>query len=61
MHLLGVYLIFKIYFPKSQSSKEVRDKLLQKCLAEGVEVKYLWKVDELKQSESGWICKGMAG
>jgi hypothetical protein len=48
-----------IYFPKSQSSREVRDKLLSKCLELGVEVKYFWKITSLCQTKSGWLCKGI--
>eukprot|EP00026_Physarum_polycephalum_P004403 Phypoly_transcript_04422.p1 GENE.Phypoly_transcript_04422~~Phypoly_transcript_04422.p1 ORF type:complete len:426 (+),score=56.56 Phypoly_transcript_04422:908-2185(+) len=46
------------YFPKSQSSREVRDKLLAKCTELGVEVKYLWNVTSLQQRDHGWICRG---
>ncbi|MFW6348239.1 MAG: aminoacetone oxidase family FAD-binding enzyme, partial [Cyclonatronaceae bacterium] len=41
------------WFPKSNSAKEVRDKLLQKALAGGVELRYKSGVKALQKQENG--------
>lgn len=37
----------------------MRDKLVKKCESLGVEFKYNWKINEIKQNKNktGWICK----
>lgn len=48
---LGIEHVSKKYFPLSNSSREVRDKLLQACLAAGVTVRYETSVTSLRRVE----------
>ena len=50
---LGIEHVTNKYFPLSNSSREVRDKLVQACLREGVEIRYDTSVESLRPIDGG--------
>jgi len=54
---LGIEHVTNKYFPLSNSSREVRDKLLQACVSEGVKVRYGASVESLRRTDEGWALR----
>lgn len=50
---LGIEHVTNKYFPLSNSSREVRDKLKEACLRAGVEIRYNTSVESLRPVDSG--------
>jgi hypothetical protein len=50
---LGIEHVTNKYFPLSNSSREVRDKLMQACLRVGVEIRYDTSVESLRPIDNG--------
>ena len=50
---LGIEHVTNKYFPLSNSSREVRDKLVQACVRAGVEFRYETSVESLRPVEGG--------
>eukprot|EP01133_Synstelium_polycarpum_P003780 gene3780-4359_t len=48
------------YFPRSDSAREVRDLLVERCSRLGVEFEYDRRVDALKRQDDRWVIEGVA-